>query len=522
MVDIFGISSKLSKQITDTITAYSFKLADFSVKLVKGEVGNVSQEIIDLLGNKLGSVEDNKWLTMLSAFSSAGVITEADAVQFYKIRNMAHPFDWMMYFVLTVKLFFNYITLQSETSMAKQSQSINKERRPYLPNYGDVINAAFIAPEKVGDIKEIMKRTGIPDEYIDLLFISKYSLYPVEVVKDLYLRGILTKDLMYERMRELGFTDTRIKEISQAWEVIPSPQDLFWMVGKEAFEPDMIQTIGLDDEFPVDQVHWLKKQGISEDWARKYWYAHWDEPSIGQGYEMLQRGVIGLNELDMLYRAVEIPPYWRDKLTQIAYRPLSRVDVRRMHKIGVLSEEELIKAYTDLGYNRDNAIKMTQFTVLYNQSTGSGVTKSQILSSYKLGMINRTDAKDLLLSIDVGEDQSEFLLYHEDYKRDHELVEKQIKNIGDKYKLGIINIIEVRSQLGKLNLLSERVELLVETWDIDKFEDTKIPSKTDLDKFYRNKIINRDEYYLEMKKLGYTETAVNWYLKLVELTTTES
>ena len=52
---------------------------------------------------------------------------------------------------------------------------------------------------------------------------------------------------------------------------------------------------------------------------------------------MLHRGVIDTAELDMLLRAQDVMPFWRDRLTAIAYRPLTRVDVRRMYKQGVLN-----------------------------------------------------------------------------------------------------------------------------------------------------------------------------------------
>lgn len=467
---------------------------------------------------KLSSVESQRWQAMLWTFVDAGVIQNEDAKNFYKLKDSAHPYDWILFLVITLKLFFGYITLKSEGTMAKQSQALNKELRPYLPSYGDVIGAAFVAPEKTGRVKEIMKRTGITDEDIDLIFLSRYRLYSEETIKDLFLRGIIDKQTMVVRMRELGYTDTRINEMIQAWEIIPSPQDLFWMVGKEAFEPDMIKHIGLGDEFPQEQVKWLEKQGISAEWARKYWYAHWDEPSIQMGYEMLHRGVINDAELDMLFRAIEMPPFWREKLKEISYRVLSRVDVRRMHKIGVLTDDELIQTYMDQGYNKDNATKMAQFTVLYNQSHSTGVTKAQVIQSYKTDMVTRTDASDLLQTLGIDEDHAEFLLYLEDYKKDQEYSEKRIKNIGDKYKLGVINNLEVRNQLGKLNIPARRTELLIETWEIDKFEDTAIPSKTDLDKFFRNKIINDDEYKAEMRKLGYTTTAIGWYYKSVKLT----
>lgn len=519
MADPISKSKAITDYITNVAVTFSYKVAEFSVRLLKGEIKEITNEVVEKLKEKAGEVEENQWLTMLSAYKSAGMISESDVTSYYKMKDLAHPFDWVMYFAATIKLFFNYITVTSEGHLAKQSQAINKEVRPYLPAPADIINAAFIAPEKTGRVREILKRTGIKDEDIDLLFLSKYSLYPPEMIKTLYLRGIIDEGLMFTRMRELGYTDTRIREMIRTWEVIPGAQDLFWMVGKEAFEPDTISLLGLDAEFPVDQVKWLQKQGISNEWALKYWYAHWDQPSIQQGFEMLHRGVIDLNMLDTLFKTVEIPPFWRDKLTKIAYQPLTRVDVRRMHKLGVIDDQRLIRAYKDLGYNDENALAMANFTVLYNQGTSVSLTKSQILSSYKDGMINRDNAKELLTAVDIGESEAEFLLYHEDHKKEQANIKRRIKVIGDRYKLGNINIITVRNELGKLNLLSDKIELLIEEWDIDKYEDIAIPSKTDLNKFLLQGVITKDQYRTEMKKLGYTTVAINWYMESLNKTT---
>ncbi|GAG82311.1 unnamed protein product [marine sediment metagenome] len=89
----------------------------------------------------------------------------------------------------------------------------------------------------------------------------------------------------------------------------------------------MIEHYGYADEFPEDQVKWLKMQGLSKEWALKFWYAHWDTPSIQHGFEMFHRQhpddptkkIIDRKELDDLFRTIEIPPFWREKLTQVCF-----------------------------------------------------------------------------------------------------------------------------------------------------------------------------------------------------------
>lgn len=490
-------------------------------KFVWGSFGRDLPEFLKAVDKRLkdtlSDVEGDQWKSLLNTYKNAGMIDEKDVEKFYKLRKLAHPFDLVMYLSVAAKLFTNFIDVQTEANMNLQSQKINVDRRPSLPYHGEVINAAFIAPEKTGEVKDLMQRLGFTDEHINLLFLARYRLYPEETIKTLFLRGVLSNNEMFMRMREHGYTDTRIKEIAQSWEVIPGAQDLFWMVGKEAFEPDIIKMIGLDDEFPVDQVEWLRKQGISEAWAKKYWYAHWDQPSVQMGFEMLHRGVITDEELNVLFKAVEMPPFWRDKLTKVAYKPYTRVDVRRMHETGTLTNEDVLRSYKDLGYDDEKALNMTKFTLLYNKQNDKELTKGQIISSYKDDMIDRKDAKDLLVLLEYSDDQAEYMLYYEDYKKDRKYSESLIKNVGDKYKLNLIDHFEAEKRLGKLNLPATRITILMETWEIDRYEDTKLPSKTDLDKFYRNKIINQDTYYNEMKRLGYSTRAVDWYVSLVKI-----
>jgi len=319
------------------------------------------------------------------------------------------------------------------------------------------------------------------------------------------------------RMRELGYTDTRTKEIIQGWPIIPGPSDLFHLVAREAFEPDAIKLMGLGDEFPHAQVEWLQKQGISEEWAKKYWYAHWDQPSIQAGYEMLHRDVIGLEALNMLFKTVEIPPFWRDKLIKIAYQPYTRVDVRRMHDMGVLDDDELIRSYMDLGYDEEHALKMAQFTVRYNRQGDKELSMSQVLKGYRENLIEKDDAKDLLMQLEYTEAQTDYFIILEDYKEEKEYQDDLIANIKDRYQNNLIDDFDAQSRLNQLNLPAKQVTVLMDKWQIQRFEDRKLPSKTDLDKFLRFKVINKDTYRMEMHRLGYGSGYITWYENLIDL-----
>ncbi|MBA7636511.1 hypothetical protein ES703_44131 [subsurface metagenome] len=461
-------------------------------------------------------MEKTLWTGMLLSFKDRGWLDKEAYDQLLQLRNAPHPIDWYLFVNVMTHFHTTYLDTVFYNTSSEMRHNLASIHSPEIPDPGTLAAASFIAPEKTAIAREAMKKAGFADEYIDLIFLSRYRIYDEGMVRDLFLRGVLTTDQMFMRMRELGYTDTRIKEIAQSWEIIPGPMDLFHLVAKEAFEPSMIEKMGLDDEFPAAQIDWLKKQGISEDWARKYWYAHWDQPSIGQGFEMLHRGVIGRDELDMLFRTVEIPPFWRDKLTKIAFMPLTRVDSRRMHDLGVLTDDELIKVYMDQGYDETNARRMADFTIRYNREKDRDLTKGEILTGYKEKLISKDETYEFLKEMEYDFREADYLITKVDYDQAKKIRDMQVKQIGERFKNNLVEEFDTRAQLNALDLAGNYVDVLVEEWRIDKMEALKIPSKTDMDKFLRAKIIDETRYNEEMKRLGYSVEYTNWYLQLAK------
>jgi len=473
----------------------------------------------------LGGAEKAQWGAMLEGYVANGLIDQDTYNELMKLRNLPSPLDQFMFVRTLFSLASSYTDLKLYGASTDMRHAIYSKDSPELPRPEEVMAAAFIAPEKIGEVRELLKQSGFSEKHIDLLFLSLYRLYDEGTIQALFLRGVLTEDQMFMRMRELGYTDTRIKEMIQAWSIIPGPNDILHMVAKEAFEPDMVRLMGLEDEFPTEQTEWLKKQGLSEFWAMKYWAAHWEMPSIQMGYEMLHRrdpdkpdqAIIGKAELDMLYKTVEIPPYWRDKLTKIAYTPYTRVDVRRMHDMGVLTDEELIWSYKELGYDDEHALNMARFTVAYNKSHDKELTKSNIVTGFKNKLISKADAIEMLTGIDYSPDQAEYFIVLEEYKEAESYQNDLVDNVKTRYQNNFINDFECRARLNQLNLPAEQTAILMDKWKLKKMIDVKLPSKTDLDKFLKNGIIDIDIYRIEMDKLGYNVNYTSWYEQLAQM-----
>ncbi|GAI48572.1 unnamed protein product, partial [marine sediment metagenome] len=201
-----------------------------------------------------------------------------------------------------------------------------------------------------------------------------------------------------------------------------------------------------------------------------------------------------------------------------AFRVYTRVDVRRMHDLGVLSEEQLVSAYLDQGYDEEKALNMASFTVRYNAQHQKDLTKSEILTGFKEDIINRNDTKDMLVELDYSENEAEYYVVYEEHKKNKDIEKLLLNNIKDRFQNNLMAETECRDKLAKLGIASNRINALVEQWLIDKFEDRKIPSKTDLDKFFKLDLIDIERFYSELRILGYNDDYSKLFVALAEKT----
>ena len=456
-----------------------------------------------------------QWQQMLNMFLQSNWIDSETKKELLKLKDLEHPLDVIGYYYIFFILTKTHIDAFGYGVGADERRRINKLYHPEDAHHSEMLPAAFIQPDKIEQVKNMMRESGLRDEQIDLLFISQRRLYDENVIRDLFWRGVIDEAGVYKRMKELAYTEDRITEIIKTWPIIPGAGDLFHMVAKEAFEPYFIEHYGYAEEFPEDQIQWLEKQGLSREWALRYWYAHWETPSIGQGYEMLHRGVIDWPELQDLFKTVEIPPFWRDKLTEIAYMPYTRVDVRRMHDIGVLSDEDLVTAYQDVGYSPEKALVMTEFTKQYNKGAEKDLTRAQITTGYKDGLLSKEDTQILLIELGYSQAETDYFIAVEDFNKDKELETIILNNIQHKFQKNLISESDCRAQLSKIDIEGVRIDALVEKWKIDVVKNITLPTKADLDKLLKAKIIDEDTYILQMRKLGFEDRYIQWYMKLI-------
>ena len=497
-------------------------LSDSIVSKIASVVPNLLIKGVEGLFDTLKETSIQSWYTLIDEWVSKGFCDVDTGEMLKQLRGETHWMGLFTMIYIRLKMTIGLLSSATDVMALDRQYDLMSKTTPNPAPADNLVRSMIIDPARATENRQQMKRLGFDDTQIDNIILSHYNVVQEGAIRINFLRGNIDNDKMYERMRELGYTDTRIAEIIQTWTVYPGPQDLFTMVAHEAFEPDMYGPMGLADEFPAEQLPWLEAQGISKEWAMKYWISHWAQPSLGQGFEMLHRGVIDTQQLDMLFRVVEIPKFWRDKLMAITYNPYTRVDARRMHELGVLGTEELVQAYQDIGYDAAHAVKMAEFTLKYNAEGDKQLTRSIILDSFRTDLISRKDAADLLKEAGYSDDIADFYLTHEEYKQALDEQKIYLGIIEDQYKLNMITETETRSRLNKQNFRGSKIDALLEQWTMEKYKYEDLPTHAELNSLLIEKIINEGQWRDVMTRRGFSFLHQSWYLKLIERAVTVS
>lgn len=184
---------------------------------------------------------------------------------------------------------------------------------------------------------------------------------------------------------------------------IPTPAELTVMELREVFRDGSdgganIRAQLLREPASADFKAAMRKAGFNEYWADSIWAAHWSLPSPQQGFEMYHRlsrlpkedpRYFGLEDLRTLLKQQDILADYRPRLEAIAFAPLTRVDVRRMYQLGVLSKPEVVEAYIQLGYDETNAKRLADFVEKDTEPDEKGVTLQALQQAVRAGIIDQ-------------------------------------------------------------------------------------------------------------------------------------
>ena len=397
--------------------------------------------------------------------------------------------------------------------------------RPSPLDAGSTLEHIRRYPDSESDMLVNLERAGFSDERIQqLLAISHTPLSLTENIVALR-RGFISPEVFAEKLRALGLAQDDITLAERLSMQLPPIGDLIRMVVRDTFEPDVVEQGRLSEGFDTFPVEIAEQLGIPPEWSEKYWLAHWELPSLQQGFEMLHRGEIDRDALLALFKAADLAPGYWEPMEAISYRPFTRVDTRRMHAFGILDEAGVLRSYKDIGYDEEKAQALTDFTIAYNDSTRKvektrerDLSKSDIIGMYNDGVIDALATRDYLIKLGYSEDEATVLIDREDIQEMRRERKADISNIIDQAKIKALTYEEAQDRLAALDLTrTETNKALADLARVSQTR-TRTPSKSDLDQWLALGLLTSGDYAEELRTLGFAERYVDLY---VEATTAE-
>jgi len=388
---------------------------------------------------------------------------------------------------------------------------------------------------------ELRDRGLDPERAIDF-YNASYEPLPEQYVQTAWLRGLVSDAEHDRRLGMLGVPLENAALLRKLYFRIPDPADLIHMAIRNVFSPEIVERFQLFGDFPEAFKTAAEQQGISEYWAKNYWGAHWIVPSNSEGYEMFQRttldstdphhdtftlsdgtevqNVIGLSTLRLLLREKDVAPYYRDKLIDVAYSPLTRIDVRRMHKVGVLSHAGVQRAYLDLGYSPANALRLADYVQKLNtieaKDRSLPLTDSlrrQVINLYVQDKLDLNDASFAFTDLGFTDDETNYYLAAAKLVQTVDDAQAIESGIGKLYVAGFIKVEEVIQRLRDAMVPDAGIARLISKWNLTIQYDmekrlshpTRDLSKTELlDAFKAGMILEPDVIVL-LDQLGYSD-----------------
>ena len=383
------------------------------------------------------------------------------------------------------------------------------------PPAGDVVGQWLRGVRTDAEAIEGLRQWGYDRQEAEQMLATATTPLPPTTIITALNRQILTEETAIAELRRGGMTrDDAERMVAMRTYVLP-PQDIIRLAVREVFSGSQRSASNLDADYPAVLTERAAEAGMSERDARDLWAAHWELPSIRQGVEMLHRGVIDADTYAALQRARDVAPAWRERLTAIQYSPITRVDLRRLHAEGVISDERMERGYRDIGYDPADAALMADWTKQRSAAAADkattedaeGLTRASIVRLYRLGAISRSRAVALLTDRGISEDAADGYLRAADLILAADAREDTLTAILTRVRAGSVSSQAARNEIAALDLESAERDLALARLERVESEHAKVPSMSQLDRAAKAGLVGETEYVSSLVDQGWS---VDW------------
>ena len=325
---------------------------------------------------------------------------------------------------------------------------------------------------------------------------------------------------------------------------IPGPSDLMRYMVRDVADPSVVTDYGLLTDFAAKWQGGLaamgNAQGITTEVAQYEWAAHWQYPSYTQAAEMFHRlrpdkypGEVGMMTKDRanlttqddfakLLGVNDMAPWWRQRMVDISYRPLSATAVRRLAGNGVAVPGGSKGAYQDVGYKDTDAQALSDAddaAFAHKQVIAiEGGLGEKYVRMYVSGLITLSELSEQLARINLPPAVKIGKLKRAQWE--YKIAQRKMAKacVTKELVSGGINANEALASLIRAGLDATHANDVVTSIQCGRLPRAKMLSASDLCSLRTQGLVNRNSQIVRLQNLGWSSQDAEFIASLCDAT----
>ncbi|MEM2990153.1 MAG: hypothetical protein QXQ02_03110, partial [Halobacteria archaeon] len=135
----------------------------------------------------------------------------------------------------------------------------------------------------------LLKEQGYDNTHARNMIDARLNLLSPTDLIVAWRRGIIDENTLNTYLSYHQLNDEQIEVLKLVSEYFPTPSDLIRFAVREVYTPEIAEQYGLYQDIPPEYINEAYKAGLPEEQAKRYWAAHWELPSMTEGFAMLHR-----------------------------------------------------------------------------------------------------------------------------------------------------------------------------------------------------------------------------------------
>lgn len=401
-------------------------------------------------------------------------------------------------------------------------RTINWQAPEEIPTVADAMDGYMGGAWAWERAEAYIRANNVCPEPMRELIESRRTRPNVGEVTRLYMEEKISKEEFEQRMGDLGVTDGKdMQKFVDLVDAYPQPPDLIRFMVRDATNADTVRKYGLldgfDKAFDGQILKYARAVGLAPEEAKLYWAAHWEFPSNTQLYEMLHRLRPGAvpKEIEVKDTDVkevlginDIIPFWQDRLMAISYHPLTLTDIKELLFAGTLTDDKVVGALQDVGYNLKDATEKAKGLIRIKQNrqrSAAGLpSPKDYVSLYIEGTFSVENLTGALRQFGWSEDLIAKAVQAARDKRAVNLDRAILKGAKARYLSGASDRPDAEIELARNGWSPGEINYLMELWSQERGGKSKVITGSQLCRAFEMKLITAEQYQMRLYAAGYS------------------